>query len=417
MKHLSFLVVLAVCLPTALMAQHGLMAQNGLDPSVNEIEVCLECHDLAAELAAPIAHPPAQEGDCSACHNPHASRFSALLRERPGPLCLSCHEDMVAEIDQASVHLPVTEGRCADCHPPHGAEHKKLLHAEKNEVCLSCHIEVEEWQQMEVLHNPFERGKCSICHDPHAAPFPALAHRDVQRMCVMCHRNEEKMGPAHQGYPVAERGDCLSCHDPHASGRAGLFPPQLHLPFKEGACDDCHAPADAQEPFALVVEVRELCSDCHEGVVAEVQNAPFAHLGAGDCSECHNSHMGDEHLLAADIETVCLKCHDPGGASSGEPGRYLSHGGMECTDCHGAHGAGRPSLLVEDPLKSCGDCHSQEHSIAHPMGEDSRDPRNGQPMDCLSCHGIHDAPYEDYMHKAGDRELCLSCHKEMERGS
>ena len=48
-------------------------------------------------------------------------------------------------------------------------------------------------------------------------------------------------------------------------------------------------------------------------------------------------------------------------------------------------------------------------------GEEARDPRSGVPMDCLSCHGVHDAPYEKYMHLAGDRELCLSCHTDLAR--
>ncbi|MCP4661935.1 MAG: cytochrome c3 family protein [bacterium] len=36
----------------------------------------LTCHeDLAAEIAAEVPHPPARSGECSACHNPHVSRF------------------------------------------------------------------------------------------------------------------------------------------------------------------------------------------------------------------------------------------------------------------------------------------------------------------------------------------------------
>lgn len=48
------------------------------------------------------------------------------------------------------------------------------------------------------------------------------------------------------------------------------------------------------------------------------------------------------------------------------------------------------------------------------MGVDTRDPRNGQPMDCLSCHGMHDAAYDKYMHFGGERELCISCHSLLE---
>jgi predicted CXXCH cytochrome family protein len=34
-------------------------------------------------------------------------------------------------------------------------------------------------------------------------------------------------------------------------------------------------------------------------------------------------------------------------------------------------------------------------------------------MDCLSCHGMHDAPHDDYLHRAGERDLCIACHKEI----
>ena len=76
------------------------------------------------------------------------------------------------------------------------------------------------------------------------------------------------------------------------------------------------------------------------------------------------------------------------------------------------HGCEHPLLLASDPVSLCSECHDYEHDASHPMGQGARDPRNGRLMDCLSCHGIHDAPYEKYMHLAGERELCLTCHTE-----
>ena len=68
-------------------------------------------------------------------------------------------------------------------------------------------------------------------------------------------------------------------------------------------------------------------------------------------------------------------------------------------------------LFAASPIELCGSCHSHEHAVAHPMGEGSYDPRTGAELDCLSCHGIHDAPYPKYMHLSGKRELCLACHE------
>jgi predicted CXXCH cytochrome family protein len=145
------------------------------------------------------------------------------------------------------------------------------------------------------------------------------------------------------------------------------------------------------------------------------REASFPHVsaGGGSCVDCHNPHAGDtESLLKEPLAETCVSCHDPGGSSSGEEGRYVTHGGeLACTSCHNPHGGDRPLLLAEGPIELCGSCHSHEHSVSHPMGEATADPRTGRSMDCLSCHGIHNAPHEKYLHRSGDRELCVGCHK------
>ena len=160
---------------------------------------------------------------------------------------------------------------------------------------------------------------------------------------------------------------------------------------------------------------------CHEDAVAANREAPFPHVaaGGGGCVACHNPHSGaGAALLREEQETLCLSCHDPAGSSSGLEGRHASHGegALECTTCHAPHGGERPVLMASDPIALCGECHSHQHQAAHPLGEEVRDPRNGAPMDCVSCHGIHDAPYEFYLHKSGERDLCLSCHKDIGGG-
>ena len=69
-------------------------------------------------------------------------------------------------------------------------------------------------------------------------------------------------------------------------------------------------------------------------------------------------------------------------------------------------------LLVDDSVELCGMCHSHQHAITHPMGEGVLDPRNGQAMDCLSCHGVHEAAADKYLYRDGARELCIGCHKD-----
>ena len=385
--------------------------------AVDERTVCLECHDLAAELAARVPHAPAAEGRCSACHNPHVSRFASLLRERPGPLCIRCHEAVAKELELAVVHGPVAEGRCSSCHPPHGAAEAHLLAQPGAELCVTCHSQVGEWRSREVRHAPFARGACGSCHRPHASAAAGLLRASGAALCLDCHRADAAFRAVHGGYPV-ERASCETCHDPHASSRRGLLRSNLHEPFTRGDCGDCHAGGAGAQPFALRRPQAALCGDCHEAEAEASRSAPFGHVsaGGGDCTACHNPHAGEgEALLQRRGDQVCLTCHDPGGASSGEAGRYATHADVACASCHQPHGGAQPLLFARDVLAVCGDCHEHEHGISHPQGEGTLDPRNGMPMDCTSCHGIHRAPYPKYMHASDERDLCIGCHKEMAR--
>ena len=106
---------------------------------VDQQEVCSQCHDLSDALEARVTHPPVEMGECAACHNPHVSRFEALLQERPGPLCAECHPGVTEELERPAVHPPAAGGECAACHEPHGGAHSGLLRADGVELCATCH--------------------------------------------------------------------------------------------------------------------------------------------------------------------------------------------------------------------------------------------------------------------------------------
>ncbi len=75
----------------------GFTISPGLADPVDQAEACLMCHDDIADLMdSPVVHPPAAESECSACHNPHVSRFSSLLNQSPGLLCATCHREVHA---------------------------------------------------------------------------------------------------------------------------------------------------------------------------------------------------------------------------------------------------------------------------------------------------------------------------------
>ncbi len=384
---------------------------------INQLQVCQDCHDLSSELQASVTHSPAARGNCSACHNPHASRFEKLLLDQPGPLCEACHPSVARQQDFDTVHRPVAEGRCGDCHSSHGSSHDGLLIEAGADLCTSCHASIERWQAKQIQHRPFAQGRCETCHEAHASQNEGLLKTAGPRICQSCHAFNPEFRAAHAGYPV-ERANCQTCHDPHASSRKGLFRETVHESFASGRCEDCHV-GGSKDPFATVKQGDALCADCHRDAVVETSTAPFAHLsgGTGQCTSCHNPHAGEGvGMLRRDLSTTCLRCHDPGGSSSGQPGRYVTHADADCTSCHSPHGGEWPLLSPKNPIDVCGDCHTHEHGVRHPLGEDTIDPRNGMPMDCGSCHGIHYAPYEEYLYASEEGDLCLDCHREIGGG-
>ena len=384
--------------------------------SIDQKKVCLECHDLESDLQARVQHAPVAAGDCSSCHNPHVARFAGLLLQQPGPLCAGCHAELSALKDKASVHPPAADGRCADCHQPHGSDHAGLLKAAGSALCSTCHSQIADWQTRSVQHVPFAQGRCGTCHEPHASDVEGLMTAASARVCTSCHAQGDAFRTAHGGYPV-ERAACQTCHDPHASDKRGLFREKVHAPFATGRCQTCHAGPGSSTPFAVTKSEAELCGSCHSAQVTESKQAPFPHVsaGGGRCTSCHNPHAGSgDGMLIKESNQTCLSCHNPGGSKSGLEGRYSTHAeDLECTSCHSPHGGNQPMLLTEEPLELCGGCHSHEHGARHPVGEDIFDPRTGSVMDCGSCHGIHLAPYDKYLHAADSGDLCVGCHREI----
>jgi len=386
--------------------------QHPAGPGIDQREVCGACHEREAPV---VSHAPVEAGECTACHNPHVARFPALLNDRPGSLCATCHDEVLELLARPTVHSPVAEGRCADCHQPHGGPNPGLLVEQRPQLCARCHEEIAEWKARDVQHAPFAQGKCQTCHDPHSSDQPGLVLRNGSALCSSCHPSDAALRRSHGGQPV-ETAACQQCHDPHASARAGLFRESVHAPFESGDCTTCHPGPDAAEPFAIVKPIDELCGDCHEDTVRAAREAAFPHVAGGgaDCVRCHNPHTGDgTSLLATKPEALCTGCHDPGGALSEGEGRHVTHSGFPCTTCHEPHGGARPVLFTEGPVELCGSCHEHQHGVSHPLGEGTVDPRTGVPLSCRSCHGLHRSEGEKYLFEEDLRMLCVGCHKEM----
>lgn len=174
-------------------------------------ELCLGCHDDVADLiedSERVHQPIEDERSCLSCHDAHGSKFEALLSAEPMAVCLSCHDargasrkgglkDMAKLLAEApNHHGPIVDGDCTTCHNPHASDAFRLLtdaypkglyatfEEDQYALCFGCHdVEMVEDEttsdatgfrngekNLHFVHvNRSVKGRsCRACHDPHA---------------------------------------------------------------------------------------------------------------------------------------------------------------------------------------------------------------------------------------------------------
>ncbi len=177
--------------------------------------LCFQCHDDIRERTdLPVDHAAVrEEKECMNCHLPHFSSLDALLQKRTDELCLDCHSESVKGDDgrqlaamkelltTGHVHGPIEEGNCSACHEPHGSEQASILrwaypktfyskwNPDLYALCFQCHEESafrdantasltdfrDGERNLHYLHvNRERKGRtCRACHEVHASPLPA----------------------------------------------------------------------------------------------------------------------------------------------------------------------------------------------------------------------------------------------------
>lgn len=211
--------------------------------------LCFLCHDESRYTKGKRVHPPAADGSCLFCHDPHGSNASALLRPDMPILCINCH-DKGALLDRF-VHGPVMIGDCMACHEPHASKYEKLLKAEVPSLCFRCHRMSKFVGQ--VVHSPVQYGTCLSCHKPHAAAKSELLSTSDNDLCLQCHpgvskaRHAVSVGTSRGGHMLKGDRDprrrgrpfgCISCHEPHRSDYQKLF--RYPSDEKTSFCSACH---------------------------------------------------------------------------------------------------------------------------------------------------------------------------------
>jgi len=85
-------------------------------------KLCQRCHELIMDKK--WIHGPVASGDCTACHDPHDSRYKFLLVSEVGKLCFNCHDEKATVENKAHKG---TDMQCISCHDPHMSDKKYML--------------------------------------------------------------------------------------------------------------------------------------------------------------------------------------------------------------------------------------------------------------------------------------------------
>mgnify|MGYP002397709178 CR=1 FL=1 len=161
-------------------------------------ELCQSCHyEMVNDTFSKNRQhwPMLDKTGCINCHSPHATAEPGLLRAPMLELCGSCHADTVARQERSqTAHPPIAQGECTTCHNAHASDNLFLFNETSTiEVCAQCH----DWQTHsthpigEEVRDPRNKNntlQCLSCHRTHGTEYKHFLHfPDVQALCVQCH--------------------------------------------------------------------------------------------------------------------------------------------------------------------------------------------------------------------------------------
>jgi len=308
-------------------------------------ELCWICHgNLGVKLQEAYPHNPFGQGYCVTCHNPHASDNRALLQVNERDLCVTCHP-VAAEMAASQVHPPFEGRYCTNCHDPHASQWKGILVNNQRDLCFTCHPSVAPLSLKAVQHNPFQYDNCTGCHEPHGSNFTPLLISEQPSLCYDCHGEIQTdfLKPSH--HPVDSIDlDCSGCHNPHATDYAALL-----VAKDNSLCYTCHDsyPKQATYNASAHADGNVLCIGCHTPHGS--QFAPILRDSNPDlCLNCHDAYDGTDvnkhpvrpvyyDINAGKGLTCSSTCHDPHGTGNNNMLKYYNSPlDGNCLICHRA---------------------------------------------------------------------------------
>jgi len=364
---------------------------------IGKVKSCKECHRFK-NIQGNFIHPVLENKDCTECHKAHVSKYKFLLKGKIPELCFKCHREIKIKEESAEyIHSPIEKGGCLKCHNAHKGY--KFLLSERNfkMICDRCH----KLKKYKISHYPYKTGNCEKCHDPHYSKYEFLL-KSI-KICLNCH----VLGNLQETHKFLKTArNCIDCHNPHGSKKENLLKSIMHEPYKQKRCGVCHSKQKQN---------REMCFQCHAEIKKDFKKI-YSHYLASDmknpfCINCHSPHCADnKYLLKSKLKFLCIDCHKEVKMEIANS-LYTHPDIMNCLMCHTAHGSNNFAMLKEKELKLCVKCHKGHTKFGHPVGKKVKDPRNGQPITCTTCHNPMGTDYKNLLRLNGDRELCVECHK------
>ncbi len=372
---------------------------------------CLNCHaEIKKQLQMGYVHSPLKKGECTVCHSSHTSDSPHLLKKTVKETCLSCHKKVKVKY----AHLPVADGKCTQCHNPHASVNKWLLRKPPKQLCFQCHKK-DNLLIGKRVHKPVSQN-CLSCHKAHGSNYQFLLTTNIKEICFACH-SQNKVGQIHK-VQMKESTSCLSCHNVHAASGKFLLRQYVHQPYAKGQCKACHQIKNG-EVCELRAKDSTLCLKCHPKVFAEkgIYNHLEVGLNQNPCLDCHSPHRADVRpMLKARPYRICLSCHQETkrrlfSASKKYRYKHPNVKNKKCLVCHYVHASNDLFFLKQGGINTCLSCHGKHIKFSHPMGEKAIDPRNHQPITCITCH--HPMGAKDKYNVIFDhnKELCIQCHQ------
>lgn len=434
------------------------LATPGWDPPhMLDDVICGRCHGIAAE---PGGHEGLAEGQANLCFSCHTgSGIAPASQVRPSANLGMSHAWGVPAVNATygsdgptpggvlDQHLDAGDIKCATCHEQHNNDTASpFLRAQANAMCRECHSSHADhgvggpWQPV-----------CMDCHAPHdlSATNLSLIRGTVQNqtlgigkpvvftatsgahsfddgdpaaydgICQVCHTNTHYHRDDGSTVAHFDGQDCTGCH-PHDNG---------FLPSGGGSCTACHAAqqgirrpivgefpvADAHAHYGAEL-TDDACLVCHS--VATHMNGFVELVDADDNNTLYSFQQPGDLTSDPDLSDFCASCHDEDGATRlASPFDPFGGGNAPPDVATKFKGTLQWNEFYTD---FCfGDDGTLRPVTSHHDISDADQAFSGAKIECLNCHGSHNAsasqpladPYDTLTPwTGGSSDFCLACH-------